>query len=510
MEKRGNMRKMIVGNAQNERGYALVALLIMLAVSVVVVAGSLKLSSASSRTTYATKVRSTRYYTAESGLGSGLSWLRSESQNLVSPYTRENFYDNFDLTSPTVGDNDVEQFGVPTKLKLKGTNNSAILSSDVLLASAAFPATEHITSGVAFDAITAFANANLGLGKVRVTLIDAAPLDPAKDYGPPPNPAPTTDFYPIYRIDAVSENDRGARVYGYVTGSLYYTDTIGFYGRDFADVRQDCKSFPFVNATVNTSAINAKCPVGSNALISMQNNAEIYGSARSNGSINNSVGHVCADFTPGCPNSGTTCSGAACNVPGLPTIDPWATHCSAGNLGAVNVPANGNVTLTAGSDPTQHCWTSITIQNKGKLTLTTTTSPYWFQSLDIVGGNAQTQLIVSPSPAGGTVRLYIDTVVGDHVNGNQAVNPNSRPSQFRLYYLGTNDLVLNGNSKMGMAVVAPNAGIIIQGSSDFNGGAIAQDLTLTGSANIYYDETLGGSTLNDVYYKLRQAVEYYN
>ena len=101
-------------------------------------------------------------------------------------------------------------------------------------------------------------------------------------------------------------------------------------------------------------------------------------------------------------------------------------------------------------------------------------------------------------------------MTGGNVNGNQALNPSSRPSQFRFYYLGAANLTLNGNSKIGMAVVAPNAAITVQGSNDFNGGIIAKSLTLTGSANIIYDETLGGTTLTDSNYKVKQVLEYYN
>lgn len=493
----------------SDAGYSLVAFIILLALSAIVVAGSQKLQSADSRTIATSALRSTHYYQSESGVGTAVSWLRDESQNIVSPFSRENFYSVFTQGAPSVGDNDNSMFSIPTKIKSIGTNDSILLTSDSSLGVSNFPASQNLASGAAFDAVADFAATSFADALVRVTLVDARPIDPGKDYGPPPNPAPETDFYPIYRIDAMTNLDQGSHVYGYVMGSLFYVDTVGFYGRDFVDVRQDCKSYPFTNANVNVSALNAHCPVGSNGWVAMQNNAEVYGSVRTNGSITNNPDHVCADLTPGCPNKGKKCEGSECSVPGLPTYESWETHCAGGNLGNVVVPSNGAVVLTAGTNPNQHCWDSVTINNKGKLTLQTTTNPYWIRTLNISGGNPQTQLRVVPSPASGTVRLFLKTVVGDSLNGNQAVNPTSRPSQFRLYYLGSNDLTINGNSSVGMALVAPNAGVTVSGSADFNGGIMATHLTLTGSANVYYDETLGGEFLNNSNYKLRDLVQYY-
>ena len=484
---------------KREAGISLIPFLVFSSICAAVLITSLKLSASTTRTTYATRLRSERYYEAESGLNTVVSWLRANSQSLVSPLTKDAFYSRFDRTAPAVGTNDTGPVQVPTKVKLKNTSNSAILTNSADLAIAAFPSASHIVSGAAFDAVNQFAGINTGNAMVRVTLVDALPLDPAKDA--PPLASPDTDYYPVYRIDAVTGTDRGSHVYGYVTGNLYYIDIVGFYGRDYVDVRQDCMSASFTGAT--PGPYNAKCPVGSNGLISLQNNAEVYGSARTNGSIS-PVDHVCGDY-PSCTTQGRTCQGATCNVPGLPVFQTWDQYCPPGSShGNYSVPDNNSrILVTAG------CYDTVTINNKGKLTLQTTTQPYFFRTLTVVGGNAATQLKVAPSPNTATVRLYVETVTGNIINGNQTINPSYKPSQLRVYYLGAAELKLNGNSPLAMAVVAPYAVVDIQGNSNFHGGVIAKALKFTGSATIVYDESLGGTNLNDLTLRLRNVEEGY-
>ena len=483
----------------NDSGIALVPFLLFAAVVALLLTAAMQMSASSTRTVYAAKLRSERYYESESGVNIALSWIRNNSQSLVSQFRAAEFYNNFHRTTPSYGVNDTGNVQVPTKIKLKDTNNSAILTNSLELATSAFPATSNIKTGAGFDAISQFAATNFGSALLKVTLVDALPLDPTKDA--PPLAIPETDFYPVYRIDAVTDSDRGAHLYGYIIGSLYYVDIIGFYGRDYVDVRQDCTSAIFTGA--NAGPTNAKCPVGSNGLISIANNAEIYGSARTNGSISD-INKVCGDY-PSCTTRGKTCQGESCSVPGLPTFKTWEEYCPVGSShGDYTIAANQNkILITAG------CYETVTINNKGSLTLQTTGTPYYFKTLTVSGGNAQTQLKIAPLPNTGTVELYVQTITGDNVNGNQTINPSYRPSQFRIYYLGTNDLKLNGNSPMALALVAPYANVEVLGNADFKGGIIAKGLKLSGSATIVYDETLGGTTLSDMNLRFRGLEEGY-
>src|SRR5690606_16706653 len=133
----------------------------------------------------------------------------------------------------------------------------------------------------------------------------------------------------------------------------------------------------------------------------------------------------------------------------------WDEYCppASGPYPDYIVPANQKRILnTAG------CYNSVTLNNRSQLELTVTSAPYFFKTLSVSGGHPQTQLQVNPSPADGTVQLYLLTLVTNNLNGNQTVNPTARPSQFRVNYLGTSDLTLNGNANFGMALTAPNAG----------------------------------------------------
>lgn len=480
-------------------GFILVPFLIVAVLSLALLAYALRESASTIRTIGADRVRSDRYYEAEASIRMVVDWVRLNSQALVSPFKSDTFYTKFDRTAPGYGANDTQTSRYPTKLKLKGSQDSAILTNSAQLATAAFPATTNIISGANFDALGQFSGTNFGSVLVRLTLVDAIPLDPTKDA--PPLETPQTDFYPVWRVDAYTQADRGAHVQGYITGNLYYIDTIGFYGRDYVEVDQNCVSAAFTGA--NPGPTNAKCPVGSNGQITIANNAKIYGSARSNGTIA-PVNKVCADY-PACTQQGKTCQGASCNVPNLPTFKTWDQYCPT-NQGDYTVAANQNKILI-----TPGCYGTVTINNRGSLTLQTTTSPYYFQTLIISGGNAQTQLKIAPVPNTGTVQLYVLNVSGDNLNGNQTVNPAYKPSQFRIFYLGTsNNFKINGNAPVGFAFVAPYADVEVQGSSNFNGGIMAKSLKLTGSATIVYDESLGGTSLQDLTLRLRNMSQVYN
>ena len=491
----------------------MVPFLILMALCTAVIIGSLKVSSSSMRTIYATKERTQRYYTTESGMNRSLSWLRTNSQSLVTPFKGSEFYQKFERTEPTIGANDTGLFKVPTKVKLAGTNNSAILNNDPSFGTAAYPATSNIVTNAGFDAVGSFETKDLGGALLRVTLVDAVPIEAAKDT--PPNP--DTDFYPVYRVDALSGPNRGVHTYGFVTGNLYYVDTVGFYGKDYVNVNQDCSSAVFTGASPGPR--NAKCPVGSNAKISIANNAEIYGSARTNGSID-PASKVCADY-PSCTKQGKTCEGANCAVPAIPTYQNWDIYCPAPpalpNI-TVNNTANPKKGGGGQAPPAAGCYDTVTLEN-GTLVLNAVAQPaatftemrnsrYFFKTLYFKGG--QSALRVSPAVAGGTVELYVMNITGDNINGSQTVNDAAKPSQFRIHYLGANDLKINGNSDTGFAMVAPYANVTLTGNSRFGGGIMAKGLDLSGSSELVYDETLGGTILNDLTLRLRNLAERYN
>lgn len=495
-------------SANNDRGYALVAFLILMALGVMIATGAINVSSTSARSAYAGKVRTERFYDAETVMSDVLGWMRANSQSLVTPFTQARFYTDFDRTSPTVGSNDESPFNVPSRLKIAGTNDSAMLVSHNDLGDEHFPSTQHVITNAAFDAESSFAS-TFANDRVRLTLVDALALDPSKDWGAPPNPGPQSDFYPIYRIDAMTDIDEGSHVFGYVLGSLSYVDTVGFYGRDFLEARQACDSYNSADGAYGGGNRRAHCPVGSNGEIRVHQNTTIYGSLRTNGDILESApwgGDVCATFAIGCPDAGATCEGAGCGVPGLPTFQPWNGYCPS-DQGDRIVNANTTWNLGGGA-PNQTCWNNVTVNSNRTLTLTSTQYPYFINTLTL-SNNSNSRLRIAPNPPTGTVRVYVQNITGDALNGNQLVNTNNRPSQLRMYYLGNNALTLNGTADMNAAIVSPNAGVNVSGNFLFQGGILATNLTMTGSGTVHYDESLGGTWLNDMTFRLRGEVQYY-
>ena len=501
----------------DESAYVLVGVLILIALSSFVAAGSLKWSAMNARTTHAIKVRTDLFYESEASVGHVVSWFRQNSQQIVTPFRREEFYQRFTRTAPSVGTNEVSTvFTVPTNIKLSGTNDSAVLTSASGLVQGQFPLTEDIVTGSNFPAVSNFYTAGHGESQVRITLVDAIADDPTKDYGPLPNPMPETDFYPVYRIDAMTGDDEGSHVYGTLIGDVVHIFDIGIYGQDYLEINQPCDSYLSASGGYSVASRRANCPAGSNSTASVHKNEEIYGSLQTNGDIDADPpfgGDTCADFQAGCPNKGETCAGEDCGVPLLEFFDPWNVYCPS-HQAPVTYAADTTLSVVDSDPSTQEvlpidrCWQHVIIQPGVTLTLDTTDSPYYIDTLELQN-NSNSVLDIKPNPVGGTVEVWVRKIVGDSFNGNQVLNT-GKPTEFRLYYLGTDDLLLNGNADMNTALVSPNAGVTVSGNFDYHGALLAKRLDLSGSGLVHYDESLGGTgQIVDVQYRLRDLVQRY-
>ena len=496
---------------EHERGSTLIGVLILLSLAILVTSTALSSVSLDVRSMFEAEKRSVQYYRAEDSLGRSVSWLRNNSNSLVSPFSRTNFYTTFDRTTPTIGSNDTSLFSVASKIKRQGTTQSVILTNSALISAGYFPTTINPNTGASFNPLTQFARATLGNDIVRVTLVDAIATDPTKDYGDPDsgNAAPQTDFYPVYRVDSMDSIDRGAHVFSYVVGNLVSSSGTGFYGQNLASFSQSCDSYISNNGAYSDTTKRANCPIGSNSTLQIHQSTKIYGTASTNGAINGSTpygGKVCADFTSNCPTPGTSCAGSSCAVPVLPTYQPWNTYCPT-NQGNTTISSNTTLSV-AGNSASQKCWNSVTISNNTVLSLNTTTNDYFIDTLTFQN-NSNSQLSIVPSPITGTINLYVRTITGNTINGNQAFNSANKPYQFRIHYLGTNALTINGNSQIKAFITAPYASVTFSGSNEFYGGIKALSLTTTGSAGLHFDESGDVPTLSDTQYTTRGLVERY-
>ncbi len=524
--------------AGREEGYVVAALLIFMLIAAIAMAGWLKLSSAATRTSYASKVRAKNYGQAEGALNLGLSWVRANSINMTQLFSQANFCTNFSRfanASYATNDPATGNFPVATRVKLAGTTNVPMLLKCTTgncsgLGTTAFPNSKFYGTTTTFNTINEFSTISVGNNIVKVALVDAVPVNSSASSTV--CPSPTTDFFPVYRVDAMTGNDAGSRVFGYVTGSLTYEDAIGFYGADYVDVAQACASDHFTGSTPDDAAtgnFNAKCNVGSQGDIDFDNNwkSKIFGRATTKKAGGVDATNVCGTYSSSshtCITPSQTCADPSCTLtdPFANLVNPFvvgnANYCSGAGLGSLASASYPSGTLNLS---TPGCYQNVVVPNNKTLNLTspnTGTPPaYYFQTFDLGGGKGT--LGINPAPATARVELHIKSLKpgGETVgcseifNGNNSFNLNNSklPSQFKVVYWGICNISFSGNSKMAIAFYAPNANVTITGSADFYGAVYAKSLSLTGSGKALYDESLGGSVLLDSTYKLRNVEETY-
>jgi len=469
-------------------GYALVGVLILLALTAIITVGMLDSSSTNSKTRALVNTQSDYYYRVEETISRVVAWLQTNSKSVVTAFTAANFNNNFDLGSPTLGDNEGEHFGVPTMVKMKGTNNSVMLSNNDFFGESAFPNTEHLDTGAAFDAVNSFKNANLGSANARIILTWARATD--------------GNYEPIFRIDVITGNnpDRGVHSYSYVFSHLKTGpgSDPGFYGRDFVTFQtgnNDCYSYLYAHngAAWNKGAPRTNCPVASDGPMNIS--SDIYGTADT--LLNNGV----SLNPPGGNVSGDICEGPGCHSYTLPNFPLWNVSCP-GNTTDVSV--GSDTTFAAGG-----CWRDVDIDNKTTLSLTDTTNPYYFRTLEF--GPNKAKFDFGNIPVGETVTIYVEKLGNDHINGSEYYNPSNAPHQVIVNYTGTDQIELNGNAELNATIVAPYAPVRVNGNFNFYGSIKATALDIKGTARVNYDETGQAvvPVLDDITFSLRKASQRY-
>lgn len=479
----------------SQRGYVVVLVLIVTGIASLLLMRELVRSGIGTRTTGASSNRAEAFYEAERGFEEAVTWLRNNSTAMALQFNRLNFYNNFDrLSAPAVAANDLN--GIPSRLRANGNSNAILLTNSSNLGTSVFPVGIDSSSGAAVNPLTLFSAATFNDQLVKITAVDAVPIDPSKDFGESPNPAPETDFVPIYRVDSMNSLDSGAHVFGFIKANIAYNFGMGFYGRDLLQLSQPCDSYISNNGPYSEASKRANCSAGSDVEARIHQNTDHYGSLRSNGSINKTSpwgGDVCSDFASGCPNKGEACEGESCSVPDLPTYSPWTTYCPT-NQGNTTVSVNQTISV-AGNNPNQKCWNNIRVNSNRVLTLNSTSHSYFIDTFDIANNSV---VAFNPSPATATINLYVRKFVGDRFNGNQIFNTNNKPYQLRIHYLGTDALTMNGNAAMNAFIVAPYADVTVSGNFTFQGGIKAKRLFATGNGKLRYDESGDITTISDM------------
>ena len=491
-----------------EDGYTILAVLILTAVGVIAMSTSLELVATGLKTGDAYKKRSDRYFETEATVAKTLSWMRKNSQQLTNVFRPDELYTHFDVSqTPTVGSNDNSGLGIMSHIKSLNGSNTIMLSTDGGMGTSYFQGAEDLTTNSAWDAVAQFAALDLGEAEARITVENIVPLDPTKDYGPPPAAEPETEFNVVYRIDAMSDTSAGIHLKARVLAEPVPLFKYGMYGEDYLELRQPCDSYDSELGAYSNATKTAKCGAGSNSTSQIHKNEILYGFLDTNGEVvegNPYGGLICEDFQSGCPNEGRKCAGEDCGVPLLEQFDTWSQYCAA-QITAGTVPS----TLTVGVGDTEiinaasgaNCWNRINIRRNGTLILPTTNIEYYVNIIDFQHGTAK--LEAQPATTADFVELYVQEFDGDRFNGNQVINTNARPYSLRVYYLGTNAFTLNGSADMYLAFVAPNANISVGGSFDMYGAVMGKRLSVSGSGTIHYDQSLSRtSKINNYKYTL--------
>lgn len=469
-----------------ESGYAMLGVLFLLLLGGIISTGLIMSSSTAIKTRSLVKLRSERFYQVEDTMNKVVNWLQTNGKNMVTAFNSTNFDNNFEVTDPSIGDNEGEHFKVPSMVKIKGTNNSVMLSNNAFFGNSAFPVSTNSGTGQNFDAVAAFQSADLGKANARIVLMWARET--------------SGNYEPIFRIDAVTGNnpDRGVHTYTYVHSTLETSGGgLGFYGQNFNNFNtpnNDCYSFQYTHngASWSRGAAKSNCQVSSDGPLTVK--SKIYGNASSKqdpGVILQNGGNI----------SGAVCEGATCTTSSLPAVNSWATYCP----GAVNdINASNNVTLnTAG------CYRNISIANKKIVTFSNYDNPYYIRMIDFAG--AQGNIAFGNIPTDKKVTIYVEVPSANyHLNGNRLINTVNAPHQVEIIYTGSTALTLNGTSEMSANIIAPNAQVNVLGNFNYYGGIQALALDVTGNARLFYDEKLGGNpVVSDMHYALKKTGQRY-
>jgi hypothetical protein len=490
---------------KQQMGFALVAFLIISFFAALIVGGTLELLSANTKMIGQTKINENDQLAVESAFNQSLAWLKENSKNMLYPFTASSFYSEFTRSKPSIGDNDVV-ITVPTKVKIKGSNYTPLISNVSDLGKPIFPASKNTDTGVKFDVISSFQKLKFADGViVKLSLIDAIPVDPAQDFGPPPGKAAATSFKPIYRIDATDSADRNRHIYGYVVGSILEDTSQMFIGDKTVTVNGVCDAYDSTKGSYGKANRLAKCSMGSAAILNLNKAGTVYGEVASNKTLK-LKGMLCSDFDAGCPNTGSKCVGASCAVPSVDKLDPWKKYCpkDQGDLVISN-----DTTLEVLSDvPTSSCWNKITIKKKVSLTLKTTKYPYYINNIEFEHGT-NSKLVISPSSSAAPVLVYLEKITGKRpgqFDGTRIINSTANPRNFRLWYLGNGNLKLTRKDSIYAELHAHEAKVSISGNLDFYGAIFSSQIVVGKNARLHGDQSLsvGSAGVNDVSYDLRQ------
>jgi hypothetical protein len=465
----------------------------LLAVTAFVVRESLKRVGAESIIISSARTSQADNIKVETALYKAIALMKDFSSLFGHVFSRENFYTNFSRSESAIyGANDTTISQVPSKLYINGSSNVPLLTNDPgTFGSESFPSTVNPANNTAMSFLGILGFADFGGVKVRITLIDAVPVDPVGDT----LPSPTTDFKPIWRIDAMTGLTSGAHIYALMEGTplrgsappTYW----GIYGKEVVSLQGDnnnyalaaCLSYNSATGAYSTSNRSDRCNVGTESATAGTNyfaTGALFGTWQSN-FINNTVnfgGRVCssANFagtcwtsgtrTPGtttpCTAAGCWCMGASCVTP--PSFASYYNGASLKTFASLCPTDQGSISDNRDSQTlaTPGCWNTWTLNrnrpNRAFKIILTGSGDYYVNRINFGGRNTTTETSIAGHvyvranpPAGGVVRLWVWNVTGPDANQkditwfrtgssdtSNATSGDGKPTSLKLNFMWSN------------------------------------------------------------------------
>lgn len=206
----------------NERGYTMVMVLVLMALTAFVVREALKRTATSSTIIEKTRTLTADTVDVEGALNKVIAHMQSNSAWYSYLFSKDTFYVNFARAdAPYYGENDNSSSQVLTMLMMVESGYTPLLNNDTaLFGSEQFPESTDPQNGSSHDLKGDLSDIDFEAVKVRLTLVGANPEDPAGDTPP----TPTTDFRPVFRIDAMSGLAKGPHIYALIEGFPVLTE----------------------------------------------------------------------------------------------------------------------------------------------------------------------------------------------------------------------------------------------------------------------------------------------
>lgn len=199
-----------------KRGFVLVSVLFLTLLAMLAVVGVLSQVRNNLAFEGSSKRLMVRDYENEVTLSKGIQWVNTNATAFAALLNASDFYILFDRTQASIGENDSSLYGVPTMVKLQGSNESFILTSTNSIGNLTVTPDNAAAAQLATNFQATFDSTEL----IRITLIDVVTEDPSHDQGDPETGGSglSSAPYPLLRIDVFPKDQSATNTFALIRG----------------------------------------------------------------------------------------------------------------------------------------------------------------------------------------------------------------------------------------------------------------------------------------------------